>query len=69
MKRSVNFPMFFLITVILVAGCSQSPEASIVCYQSVQDAMGSLENLVKEGDQVVVFGSFYTVAEALQRGV
>ena len=46
-----------------------SPGANISTYRSVAEAMVQLESLRAEVDQVVVFGSFYTVAEALQRGV
>ena len=48
---------------------SLSVTSEIACYRCVSDAMQQVQGLVGEGDQVVVFGSFYTVAEALQRGV
>lgn len=48
---------------------SLSPGANISTYKSVAEAMAQLESLASEVDRVVVFGSFYTVAEALQRGV
>ncbi len=44
-------------------------EVNATAFDSVIEAMVQLERLVIEDDQVVVFGSFYTVAEALQRGV
>lgn len=46
-----------------------SVEANVSEYQSIDEAMTQVQRLVGETDQIVVFGSFYTVAEALQRGV
>ncbi len=52
---------------VVLEGLSVAGEIS--CYRCVSDAMQQVQGLAGEGDQVVVFGSFYTVAEALQRGV
>lgn len=46
-----------------------SPGANVSSYRNVEEAMAQLESLAGDVDRVVVFGSFYTVAEALQRGV
>lgn len=46
-----------------------SPGANVTTYGGVDEAMRELESLAGEADQIVVFGSFYTVAEALHRGV
>lgn len=46
-----------------------SSGANVTTYGSVDEAMRELESLAGEADQIVVFGSFYTVAEALHRGV
>ena len=45
------------------------PTAIVSLYGDVSAAMTELEKTAAEGDQMLVFGSFYTVAEALQRGV
>lgn len=41
------------------------PGASYELFASVTDALRALEGIVKANDRVVVFGSFYTVAEVL----
>ena len=46
-----------------------SPGITSTTCKTVTAAMIELQSLVGEDDQIVVFGSFYTVAEALQRGV
>lgn len=46
-----------------------SDTADIHCHADVRSAMIALDKLARQGEQVVVFGSFHTVAEALQRGV
>ena len=43
--------------------------AKVQCFPDVQTAMSAAETMAETGDRLLVFGSFYTVAEALQRGV
>ncbi len=46
-----------------------SPGVNVTVYEGVTEAMAQLEKRPDKKELVVVFGSFYTVAEALQRGV
>jgi len=46
-----------------------SVAVDVSIYRDMQQARAELEKQAKPVDQVVVFGSFYTVAEGLQRGV
>ncbi|WP_307838918.1 glutamate ligase domain-containing protein [Deefgea sp. CFH1-16] len=41
------------------------PQAKINCYQSVADAYQSACNNALEADRILVFGSFFTVAEVM----
>ncbi|MDH5446434.1 MAG: bifunctional tetrahydrofolate synthase/dihydrofolate synthase [Gammaproteobacteria bacterium] len=45
------------------------PADTIQCFDNVPSAMQAVENRANSEDVRLVFGSFYTVAEALQRGV
>jgi dihydrofolate synthase/folylpolyglutamate synthase len=38
----------------------------IVCHASPQEAMQAAKGLAAESDRIAVFGSFYTVAGALE---
>ena len=48
---------------------SASDQIWVDCYPNVAAAMAAAEARAGAGDIMLVFGSFYTVAEALQRGV
>ena len=38
----------------------------VVCFENVANALVAAQDTARENDRIVVFGSFYTVSEALK---